>query len=115
MLIGTDWYPGNEWTLTAQYFHRIIPDHQADMAVDQHQAMATFGITKKLLNTTLTLNSFTYFDLTYDGLFSRSSGEYALSDQIHLRLGYDLFHGDDGMFGLYRNNSEIWTKIRYGF
>ena len=47
--------------------------------------------------------------------FSRFAADYALSDQIHLLAGFDWFGGDKGIFGTYRNNSEVWIKAKYSF
>lgn len=41
--------------------------------------------------------------------------DYALNDQLHAIVGYDLFHADRGMFATYDNNSELWFKLKYNF
>ena len=41
--------------------------------------------------------------------------DYAVNDQLHAIIGYDLFHGDKGMFAVYRHNSEYWVKLKYSF
>ncbi|WP_081773385.1 hypothetical protein [Prevotella sp. P6B4] len=48
-------------------------------------------------------------------LFNRLSADYALNDQLHAIVGYDLFHADRGMFATYDNNSELWFKLKYNF
>ena len=40
---------------------------------------------------------------------------YALNDHIRLSVGYDWFGGNEGIFGRYKNNSEIWAKAKYNF
>ena len=77
--------------------------------------MGTFRISKSLLNNTLSLQSFAYMDLTDGGIYNRFSADYALNDQMHLMLGYDLFHADKGMFQMYAHNSEYWLKLKYNF
>ncbi len=115
LILGVDWYPGSEWILTTQYFHKYVPDVTKEMDIEQNTAIATFGVTKNTLRSTLKLSSFFYFDLSDEGIFNRSSVDYSLSDQIHLLLGYDWFRGDKGMFGYYKNNSEFWIKAKYSF
>ena len=114
-LIGIDWYPGNDWTLMMQYLHKYITGYEDRIAARQNTGLATLNISKKLLQTTLTLTSFTYYDVVNNSFFNRSSAGYALTDQISLTLGYDWIHGDKGMFTMYRNNSEYWVKAKFSF
>ena len=114
-LMGVDWYPGKEWTFTTQYSHKLIPDYVDIMETKENTALATLGITKKILRSTLNVSTFSYLDVTNNGFFNRTSADYSLTDEIHIMLGYDWFHGDKGMFGLYKNNSEVWFKVKYNF
>lgn len=114
-LIGADWYPGNDWTVTVQYSHKLIPDYIDVLAEKENTILSTLGITKKLFRSTLSISTFAYIDISNNGFFDRTSVDYALSDQIHMMLGYDWFYGDAGMFGLYNNNSEVWFKAKYSF
>ncbi|MBI9064270.1 MAG: hypothetical protein JEZ14_19960 [Marinilabiliaceae bacterium] len=114
-LLGTDWYPCKDWTITAQYSHKLIPDYADEIASKKNTVLSTLGITKKLLRNTLTLSTFCYFDVSNQGLFNRTYADYALTDQIHLFVGYDWFDGDKGMFGMYTNNSEYWLKAKFSF
>ena len=114
-LFGIDWYPGNDWTITAQYSHKFITDYVDVLLEKENTVLSTAGITKKLFRSTLSVSTFAYVDLSNGGFFDRSSIDYALSDEIHLLIGYDWFHGDKGMFGLFKDNSEIWFKAKYSF
>lgn len=102
-LLGIDWYPANEWILSCQY------------NLDDDNSLLTTNISKKLLNSTLQVSNMLYYDLSNNSLFSRTNGDYALTDQIHLIAGYDLFHGDKGIFGHYKHNSEFYLKAKYNF
>jgi len=114
-LIGLDWYPGGEWTLTGQCSHACILNGSEGLDGRQHSLLATLGISKKLFQSTLSLSTFGYVDIINEGYFNRTSLDYSLSDQIHLFAGVDLFGGDAGMFGIYQNNSEVWIKFKYSF
>jgi hypothetical protein len=114
-LFGVDWYPVSEWTISGQYSHKLIPDRVEIMATKENTAFATLSISKSMLRSTLKLATFGYYDLSNGGFFNRTSADYALSDQIHLLAGYDWFHGDEGMFSLYKNNSEYWLKASFSF
>lgn len=114
-LIGIDWYPGNDWTITAQYSHKFITNYLDVLQNSENTVLSTAGITKKLIRSTLSISTFVYVDVSNGGFFDRTSIDYALSDEIHIMLGYDWFQGDKGMFGLYKNNSEVWFKAKYSF
>jgi hypothetical protein len=114
-LLGLDWYPGSEWTLTGQLSHTYIVKYCSEMSCEQHNVLATLGVSKKLLRSTLSISTFGYMDLSNKGFFNRTSIDYSLSDPIHLCAGVDLFGGDGGMFGIYKDNSEVWIKVKYSF
>lgn len=113
-LIGIDWYAPHEWTLSAQYLHNFIPKAEELPAVG-NAGMATLRIAKNMLGNTLTLSNFAYFDVTHIGLFNRISAHYAFSDQLSGELAYDLFYAKGGMFFPYRNNSQLWVRLRFAF
>jgi len=114
-LVGLDWYPGSEWTVTGQLSHSYILYFEEIMEGERHTVLATMGITKKVFRSTMALSTFGYMDLMNKGYFNRTSINYSLSDQIHLIAGVDLFGGNKGMFGMYQNNSETWIKVKYCF
>lgn len=114
-LLGLDYYPGNEWTLTGQLSYTRILKYCEEMSCKQDNILATLGISKKLLRSTLSISTFGYMDLSNKGFFNRTSLDYSLSDPIHLCAGVDLFGGDGGMFGVYKDNSEVWIKVKYSF
>ncbi|MCR5017419.1 MAG: hypothetical protein K6A64_01315 [Bacteroidales bacterium] len=107
-LVGLDWYPGADWNISAQFNHTWQKEGTP-------MSLATLRISKSLLNNSLTLSTFAYADVREKGVFNRLSADWAATDQIHAILGYDYFHADGGMFFLYRNNSEVWIKLRYSF
>ena len=110
ILAAIDWYPGSDWTLSAQYAHKYV-------ALGEHRntGLATLRISKELFHNTLALQSFAYIDVTNGGIYNRFSADYALNDQLHAIVGYDYFHADSGMFNVYRHNSELWLKAKYSF
>lgn len=110
LLIGLDWYGGNEWTLSAQYAYKYVA-----WGDNRSSSLATFRISKNLLHNTLALQDFAYIDVTNGGIYNRLSADYALNDQLHALVGYDYFHGDEGSFAIYRHNSEVWVKLKYSF
>jgi hypothetical protein len=114
-LLGVDWYPGNEWTITGQFSDEYILDYSNENARDEHTYISTLGISKKILHSTFTLSTFGYIGLNKGDFFNRTSADYSLSDNIHVMIGYDWFHGDSGVFGRYNKNSQVWVKAKFSF
>lgn len=110
MLLGIDWYAGNDWFFSAQYNHRYVN-------FDKHHnsGLATLRISKELLNNAISLQNFTYIDITNKGIYNRLSADYSLNDQLHTIVGFDSFRGSNGSFAIYKHNSEIWIKLKYSF
>ncbi len=112
---GTDWSPGNDWTLTAQLIGDHILGDATLPARKRDRYTATLNISKKLLNQTLTLANMLYRQLDDGESFDRLKATYDLTDAVALAAGVDLFAGDDGAFGRHEENSQIWLKIKYSF
>lgn len=114
-LVGVDWYAPHEWTVMAQVSLESIFAYESRIAQARNSSLLTLNVSKKLVGSTLQLSNFTYFDLTHKGWFSRFAADYALNDHIRLSAGYDWFGGSEGIFGTYKNNSEVWAKAKYSF
>jgi hypothetical protein len=56
-----------------------------------------------------------YWSIDENGLFDRIKAEYEVSDALRLSVGADIFCGDDGQFGAYQDNSQVWIKAKYSF
>lgn len=114
-LVGLDWYAGNDWNLSIQYSHKYTPGDLNNITAYRHAGLATARVSKELLQNRLKLSTFAYVDIADGGVFNRLAASYALTDQVELTAGYDYFHGDKGLFSLFRNNSEVWGKMKYSF
>lgn len=115
-LLGMDWYPGNNWTITTQVTDEMILDYDSAIARDEHQWIGTVKITKNLLRETLTLSGSVYSALTEEDYYLKLSTEYALTDALHLTSGLLFFGGDaDGNFGTYHDKDAFLVKLKYSF
>ena len=117
-LAGLDWYPGNNWTLSVQFAEsRILnPDVQGGLSQRDCVKTATLSLSKKLFREKLTLSALLYMDTGMGDSLSRLSSEYRLVDDLSLFFGSDIFQGDrDGSFGQYKDNTQVWTKVKYHF
>lgn len=112
---GADWTPGDDWTVTGQLAGDLVVDYDSRLADDAHELVATLSVSKLLMRQTLTLSGMLYYDLDENEIYVRPKADYALTDDFHLLVGADVFGGDDGDFGKYRNNSQVWAKAKYSF
>ncbi len=114
-LVGVDWYPGDDWNISAQYCHKYASGNLDGLSLRRNAGLATARVSKELLRNTLKLSTFAYIDVANGGIFNRFSTSYSLNDQIELTAGYDYFHADKGQFAIYAKNSEAWIKMKYSF
>ena len=114
-LIGIDWYAGNNWTIMAQYMHKVIMDYRDVLGTEQNTSMITARISKEVLNNTLKLSVYGMFDVDNVGFYVRPAADYLLSDQITLSLGADILGGRRGTFKTYDKNTQIWAKGKFFF
>jgi len=114
-LIGIDWYLGNEWTITGQFSDDYIINYSDKIDLSEHTLLSTLGISKKVFLSTLSISNFSYIDLKLGEFFNRTSVDYSVSDNIHVMVGLDWFYGNEGIFGKYEKNSQVWLKAKYNF
>lgn len=114
--LGVDWSPGNNWSLSVQMMEQVILDYEKRIESEAHNSLVTFSISKKLFREKLTLSDMLYYNLTDEDHFNRLSFDYAMTDEFHVSGGVDVFGGDeDGGFGKYDKNDEVWFKLKISF
>ncbi|PIE74646.1 MAG: hypothetical protein CSA18_04125 [Deltaproteobacteria bacterium] len=114
-LTGVDWTPGNDWTITAQVVGESIFNHEPVLSAGSDSFLCTLNVSKKLMNERLTLSSMIYIDCDNSGLYERIKSDYEVCDGFHLSAGLDIFQGNEGLFDVYENNSQVWIKAKYNF
>ena len=112
---GIDWYAGDNWTFMVQYLHKYIADYSHNLAAEKNSSEMTFRISKELLNNTFKLSLYGVFDIDNLGYYGRASGDYSVTDQVMISLGYDHFGGKRGQLAGYKKNREVWAKAKYYF
>ncbi len=112
---GIDWTPGDNWTITAQLIGDHILGSPALLARKKHLYTATLNISKKVFNQTVTIANMVYWQLDQGEIFDRFKISYDFNDNIALFAGIDVFSGDDGPFGQYEENTQMWVKIKYSY
>ncbi|MTI60097.1 MAG: hypothetical protein FH762_09005 [Firmicutes bacterium] len=114
-LSGVDWYPGSNWTVTAQLASKHIFDYEDEIKEDQNQTIMTLNLSKDFFRETLELANMIYYEPDEQDGFNRISLDYAVSDNLHFMTGIDYFFGDEGEFANYDDNDSLWVKVKYDF
>ena len=116
-LAGLDWIK-NSWTLSAQYFEDLILNHKNDIERPIHKGFVSLNISKTFLRDTLKVSASGAADINYGSTSSTYSVDYALTDNMHVILGGDLYtKGYDGKgdFAQLNKISSIWVKGRFNW
>lgn len=84
---------------------------------DEFRTLVTLNLRKQWLYQTLTTSAFVYYSPSDQDSYTRLVVGYALSDEVTLTLGGNLFTADDTrtMFGMNDDNDNVYARIRYGF
>ena len=114
-LLGVDWSPGGNWTITAQVLDDWVVDYRRNLTCEEHTPQATLNVSKTFFNELLTVSDMIYYSMNDGEYFNRLQFSYELGEGLELTVGWDKFQGDDGSYGVYKRNSQVWGKIRYSF
>jgi len=112
MLAGIDWIKSS-WTLSAQYFEDLILNHKNDIERPMHKGFVSLSVSKTFLRDTLKLSASGVIDINYGSTSSTYSVSYAITDNINVALGGDVYtKGYDGKgdFAALHKISAIWVK-----
>ena len=112
MLAGIDWIKSS-WTLSAQYFEDLILNHKDDIERPMHKGFVSLNVSKTFLRDTLKLSASGVIDINYGSTSGTYSVSYAITDNINVALGGDVYtKGYDGKgdFAALHKISAIWVK-----
>jgi hypothetical protein len=113
-LVGSD-FSLMDIDFSAQYIQKIIIDRDKSIISDQLEHMATVRISKTFLRETLRLELFSYIGLIEPDALLRPRIVYNLADGLEILFGSNIFLGDEGLFGRYKYNDMVYTKVKYSF
>jgi hypothetical protein len=113
LTIGLQYYV--EQMLGYDDYLRTLPAGTPE--ADEYRQLLTFRITKLYWNQTLTCSMFTYYSPTDRDAYMRPNLHYKVTDNLAVELGANVFWGDydHTFFGQFKNNTNIYTAIRYSF
>jgi hypothetical protein len=117
-LAGLDWAPSG-WTLSVQYYENLLPDaYQGGTARPWRKSGVSLRAARGFFRETLNLSAWCYLDLQDFDTASGASAAYALTDNLELSLGCDLFNGGidgRGDYGSYEDLSCLWIRGIFRF
>ncbi|MCD4726803.1 MAG: hypothetical protein K8R46_04025 [Pirellulales bacterium] len=114
-LIGLD-FNIKDIKLSTQFIQEAILDYDENMQKEEVENTMTFLARYDMFRETLHLELFTYIGLTNKDALIRPKITYDFDDSFSILLGSNIFIGDEnGRFGQYKNNSMLYTKIKYSF
>ena len=115
-------------TVGAQYYVEVMMNHDAYArsvralgggmhTADRVRQVATFRVTKLLMDQNLKLSLFAYFSPTDADAYLRPSVSYKIDDHWTTEVGGNVFFGrrDYTFFGQFKNDTNIYASLRYSF
>ncbi len=123
-LVGYTREIGKDLTMGLQYYVEQMLDYSryrdslpSGPARDRDRHLTTLRLTKLLMSQNLRCSLFTYYSPTDKDVYMRPNVNYKVSDNLTVEAGGNIFFGDypHTFFGQFRNNTNIYTGLRYSF
>lgn len=123
-LVGYTQELGKDFTGGVQYYVERMLDYGAYVdnltsgpVRDKYREWLTFRLTKLAMNQNLKLSLFTYFSPSDKDVYMRPNLNYKVSDELAFEVGANVFFGvkSHTFFGQLKNNTNLYTAIRYSF
>ncbi len=113
-VVGLDRTLGN-WKLSSQFIQKIIYNYDDMILDDEIDNLMTIMVNRTLMREQLRLELFSYIGFNNPDALVRLRGYYFLQDGMSIELGANIFLGEEGQFGQYRDNSMVYTRVKYNF
>jgi hypothetical protein len=107
----------NLWgiTLSAQFIQEYILDYEEGLQNDELDNTMTFLAKKDFLREKLWLELFSYIGINNEDALIRPKVTYNFADGFEVLGGANIFVGDKGRFGQYKDNDMLYVKFKYSF
>jgi len=112
-------------TVGVQYYVELTTHHAAlrrgappgAKLPDKDRHLLTVRVTKLMMNQNLTLGLFCFYSPTDCDAYLRPRVSYKIDDHWTVDVGGNVFLGRDRhtFFGQFRNNTNLYAAVRYGF
>lgn len=118
-LVGLDFSIGST-KLSTQFIQEYVLDYDEAIVQEEASNMATFLINRMFLNDLLTVQLFSYYDITNEDALVRPTVSYDLADGFEVLAGANIFLpgiNNDYLayFGYYDDNDMLYLKLKYSF
>lgn len=124
-LVGYEQEVAQDFTMGLQYYLEHIADYGEYIRTlpagappaDEDRQVITIRLTKMLMNQNLKLSLFTYYSPSDVDAYLRPKAHYKIDDHWSIEAGGNLFTGEDEhtFFGQFKENTNVYSGIRYGF
>ena len=123
-LVGYTQDIGKDSNVGIQYYVEQMTDYgeyrksiTGDSARDEYRHVITLQLQKLLLNQNLELSLSGYFSPSDRDAYLRPHIRYKYTDHISLEAGANIFLGEEShtFFGQFKDNTNIYTAVRYSF
>ncbi len=125
LLVGYEQEIGTEFTGSFQYYLERKLDHSQYLASlpvgvirdKQNRHLFTVRLTKMLMQQDLKLSLFNFYSPSDKDGYLRLNVSYKIRDNLKVEAGGNVFYGqkDYSFFGQFKDNSNIFTALRYDF
>lgn len=102
-------------TLSAQFIQEYILNHEEGMQNDALDNTMTFMAKKDFLREKLWMEFFSYIGFNNKDALLRPKITYNFADGFEVLGGANIFLGDAGRFGQYKDNDMVYLKLKYSF
>ena len=118
--LGLDYIYGDT-TLSVQFIQELIPNFNADKPVYFNKnglnTMLTFLFKQFFLQNTMEFNLRTVYEVEFQDFIIKPSLKYNFTDNLQGTIGILFISGkyDDSLFGQFKDNDEMFAKLRCSF
>ncbi len=104
-----------EWMADYNTYEQALP--VPDTGKDELRSVITLRLTRLMLNQNLRLSLFAYYSPSDQDSYLRPRARYQLNDQLTIEAGANIFLGADDhtFFGQFRDNTNIYSGLRWNF
>lgn len=112
---GAQWF--GDWMMNYDDYERPFIAAGAEPMADELRHTVTLRLTKFLRYQTVMLSFFGYWGISDEDVYLRPSVDYNFTDAVKLTVGGNWLDGRHPytMFGQFRNNSNVYARVRYSF
>lgn len=115
-VIGLDWFGFSDTLLSTQLFQSHLSNYLPDMIRKETDTTLTFLAKRDFMNQTVSAELLWIHNLDLDDGLARPKITYQLNDEVSLRLGADIFYGDQtGLFGQFKKHDRVYTSIEASY